>query len=447
MIYNFQSAHRLQAVESTFSFKDKSGQELDCAIAKITPDMGKPISAAFTYTPLGILVLVAVSSWLSHQQEFSFSYVFHRGSTVAGPLWPTVLDITGYLRYLQFAFISASMSMQYPGFYVPAVGKLAWANLVLWEGPVFKHHTYEGPTGGMYPSNASYGLNFMGQMIGYPYTLSSPFNSIITFFALTSPILLSTCLSFWIFSRSSPVQPSLFSVFKKAVITTIGIALCFFSVPLLSYISYDLILVGYLPDYRIGLAILMLVIIIGASHFLLRILDGPSEHKPNHNTFEPDGPALDFHAMWKVLSRHIPHSMPLMQAIGVGSLQDFPSVQLFVLVACECVFISFHLASKKDKRIAFSLTVYLSLIRLLAVLPMIVFVLPTTSAAKQWTGYAILSLHGVVISIGYSTRSIWKLYKTLSKGSVGDNEESANVINGASNFNTVSQLHLSFNPC
>jgi hypothetical protein len=447
MLYNFQSAYRLKAVESTFIFKDKSGQELDCAIAKITPDMGKPISAAFTFTPLGILGLVAVSSWLSHQQELSSSYVFHHGSTAAGPLWPTVLDITEYLRYLQFAFISASMSMQYPGFYVPAVGKLAWANLVLWEGPVFKHHTYEGPTGGMYPSNASYGLNFMGQMIGYPYTLGSPFNSILTFCALAAPIFFFIYISFWILSRSSPVQPSLFSIFKKAAVTTIGITLCLFSVPLLSYISYDLILVGFLPDYRIFLAILMLVIIIGASHFLLQILDGPSEHKPNHNSYEPDGPILDFDMMWKVLSRHIPNSMPLMQAVGVGSLQDFPSVQLFVLVACECIFLVFHLASKKDKRIVKSPTIYLSLIRLLATLPMIVFVLPTTSAAKQWTGYALLSIHGIVISIGFSTRSIWKLYRTLSKRSVGDHEEPANVTNGVSNSNTVSYFHLSFNPC
>lgn len=179
----------------------------------------------------------------------------------------------------------------------------------------------------------------------------------------------------------------------------------------------------------------MLLIIIGASHFLLRILDGPSELKPAQSSFEPDGPTFGFHAMWKVLSRRIPHSMPLMQAIGVGSLQDFPSVQLFVLVTCGSVFISFHLASKKDKRIASSSTFYLSLIRLMAVLPMVVFVLPTTSAAKQWTGYAILSLHGVVISVGYSTKSFWKLYKTLSKRSV---TEPANVTNGVSNSNTIS---------
>jgi hypothetical protein len=58
-----------------------------------------------------------------------------------------------------------------------------------------------------------------------------------------------------------------------------------------------------------------------------------------------------------------------------------------------------------------------------------------------------LSLHGIVISIGFSTRSIWKLYGTLSKKSVGDHEESANVTNGVSNSNTVSCFHLFVNPC
>ncbi|KAF5677562.1 hypothetical protein FHETE_1613 [Fusarium heterosporum] len=440
MEFSFPSTHRLQALESTFQFNRKNGQDLDCAIAMITPDMGAPISNAFTFTPLSILVLFTASSWQRHQKELSYNYVFQHGSAIAGPLWPTVLDVTGYIRYLQFAFITASMALKYPGFYVPAIGKLAWANLIFWEGALDRRHTYQGPTGGMYPSNATYGLNFMAQMIGYPNTLDRPFNPLINALILIAPILFLVSISFWILLRPSPVQPSVFAICKKAVITTTGIALCLFSVPLVTFISYDFILVGFLPNYRIALVALMLAIIIGASHFLLRILDGPSENKSKNELRDPNAPIVDFGPIWKALPRHIAYSMPLVQAIGVGSLQDFPRVQLFFVMACECVFLVFHIVSGKEKRLITSHTVYISLIRLISLVPMIVFILPTTTAKKQWAGYVILVLHGLVIFLGFTLRSTWNLYKTFYKPRDVGRKKSANAAGDGPGSTTAPQM-------
>ncbi|KAF4996997.1 hypothetical protein FGRMN_4137 [Fusarium graminum] len=440
MVFSFSSAHRLQALESTFQFHRKNGEYLDCAIAMITPDMGAPISNAFTFTPLSILVLLTVSSWQRHQKELSYNYVFQHGSAIAGPLWPTVLDVTGYLRYLQFAFITASMSLKYPGFYVPAVGKLAWANLIFWQGALDGRYFYQGPTGGMYPSNASYGLNFMTQMIGYPDTLDQPTNPLINTLILMSPILILLSISFWILSRPSPVQPSPLAIGKKAAVTTTGIALCLLSVPLVTFISFELILVGYLPNYRIALAVLMLAIIIGASHFLLRILDGHSENRSNNEPGDPNAPIVDVGAIRKALLRHIAYSMPLIQAIGVGSLQDFPSVQLVFVMACECVLLVFHIDSGKEKQLITSQTVYISLVRLISLVPMIVFILPTTTAIKQWAGYVILVLHGLVIFLGFTARSIWNLYKTFYKPRDVGRKRSANAAGEGLDSTTAFQM-------
>ncbi|RBR16405.1 hypothetical protein FVER53590_27541 [Fusarium verticillioides] len=160
LLYSFQSTHEFQTLASTFRFRRVDGQELDCGKAKITPDLDDSISAVLTFVPLAILIIVALSSWRVNQNSLTYAH-----GPNASSFWSIVLEITSYLRYLQFAFITASMTIEYPGFFVPAVSKLSWASLLYWSGPFRSGYMYEGPTGGMYTSNASYGLGFMTQML------------------------------------------------------------------------------------------------------------------------------------------------------------------------------------------------------------------------------------------------------------------------------------------
>ncbi|EMT60851.1 Killer toxin subunits alpha/beta [Fusarium odoratissimum] len=138
----FQSTHQFQTLESTFRFRQADGQELDCGRAKITPDLGDSISAVLTFVPLAILIVVTLSSWRVNQSSLTYAHGLNASS-----LWSVVLDVTSYLRYLQFAFIAALMSIEYPGFFVPAVSKLSWASLLYWSGPFSNGYMYEGPTG------------------------------------------------------------------------------------------------------------------------------------------------------------------------------------------------------------------------------------------------------------------------------------------------------------
>ncbi|KAJ4086985.1 hypothetical protein NW769_013816, partial [Fusarium oxysporum] len=142
LLYSFQSTHQFQTLESTFRFRQADGQELDCGRAKITPDLGDSISAVLTFVPLAILIVVTLSSWRVNQSSLTYSHGLNASS-----LWSVVLDVTSYLRYLQFAFIAALMSIEYPGFFVPAVSKLSWASLLYWSGPFSNGYMYEGPTG------------------------------------------------------------------------------------------------------------------------------------------------------------------------------------------------------------------------------------------------------------------------------------------------------------
>ncbi|EWY97092.1 hypothetical protein FOYG_05574 [Fusarium oxysporum NRRL 32931] len=439
LLYSFQSTHQFQTLESKFSFRKEDGQELDCGKAKITPDLGDGISAALTFVPLTILIVITLSSWRVNHNSLSYAHGLNASS-----LWSAVLDVTSYLRYLQFAFIAASMSIEYPGFFVPAVSKLSWASLLYWSGPFSNGYMYEGPTGGMYASNASYGLGFMTQMLRYPNMLNTLGNSLINLIILTSPIFFLLLISFWIFSRSSSVHSLPFlSILQKAAWTTIGVALCFFSVPLLSYISYDLILVGYLPNYRIGLAVVMLLIILAAGHILVHVLDdqaGDQRKPPRASQLETNNPNVNFHTLWRVLSRHIPHTMPLLQAIGVGGLQGFPLAQLFMLIACEAFIIISHLNSKRSMLVKSSTTIYVSAMRLILLFLTSIFAMPITEATRQCIGYVVLILHGLVILAGFFIKHAWKLYETVFTGEAMDQDSSSHTTGGDSNL--VPSIHM-----
>lgn len=439
LIYSFQSTHRFQTLESIFSFKQLNGNELDCGIAKITPDLGETASAALVFTPFSILVIVAFSSWITHRARLSSSYVLDHDSVLASQelLWATVLDIAEYLRHLQFTFVSASMTIEYPGFYVPAVSKLAWASLLYWRGPFDHGYSYQGPSGGMYPSNFSYGFGFMTQMLRYPNMLNTLANSMVNLAIIMSPIFFILSLWFWIASSSINSRPNTFlSFIKKAVGTTVGIALCFFSVPLLSYIAYDLLLVGYLPNYRIGLAILMLLIICGASHFLTRTLYDQFTIKLTSASIDEMENSLKPNLAWirNMIARHLPHTMPLLQAIGIGGLQGFPFAQLLILILCECVYLFFHLTVKRDIQTLKMGRIIFSATRLLIALLKCVFVSSASEAKRQWTGYIILCIHGLVIVLGFLIISVWNLIRTNWRSS-GESLDSLNDANlGAQNL-------------
>ncbi|KAF5229287.1 hypothetical protein FANTH_14277 [Fusarium anthophilum] len=440
LFYSFQSTHQFQTLASTFRFRQTDGQELDCGKAKITPDLGDSISAVLTFVPLTILIIVTLTSWRMNQSSLTYAHGLNASS-----LWSVVLEITSYLRYLQFAFITASMTIEYPGFFVPAVSKLSWASLLYWSGPFSNGYMYEGPTGGMYASNASYGLGFMTQMLRYPNMLNTLANSLVNLIILISPIFFLLLVSLWTFSRSSSVHSLPFlSILQKAASTTIGVALCFFSVPLLSYISYDLILVGYLPNYRIGLAVVMLLIILAAGHFLVQVLDdqgGDQLKPPQASRSETNNPNLNFHTLWRLLSRHIPHTMPLLQAVGVGSLQDFPLAQLFMLIACEVFIIVSHLNSRRSMLIKASTTIFISALRLIILFLISVFAMPITEATRQWVGYVILAIHGLVILIGFLTMHTWTLYKTRFRGRPVDQTSSTHSTSGESDLSNSFRMN------
>ncbi|KAB8262961.1 hypothetical protein BDV32DRAFT_136365 [Aspergillus pseudonomiae] len=416
--YSFGNTHRLQTLATEIAFKTTDGSEIDCAAVKITPDVGKAAAIAFTYIPAAVVVLVAITSWLKHHNKAGVKVGCRAAWANQGPIWEIILDITDYIRYLQFVFLAGSLTMEYPGFYQPIVSQVSWSSLLYWTGPIDHGFTYTGVEDGMYVSNASYGLEYMVQMLGFPQMPDVMLDAFINMFILVSGlivVLLILCL----ITSGSGYLPSLTAILWQGWYIILGVTLSFFSVPLLSYMSYELILIGYLPNYRVTLVTLAMVAIVCANylisrHFKQRDLSDTSA------VSDQDSPPTDSSKLLRYLD-HLPHAIQLAQGIIIGGLQDWGLVQLLTLVGCEVVLI-IHTAMQRQASFFISKTAWCAAVRFMSLLLSLTFVCSSNEAMKQWVGYVILCLHGAVIIFGFLLISLWELSRGAWKKASGNND-------------------------
>ncbi|KAL5608400.1 hypothetical protein FOBRF1_008897 [Fusarium oxysporum] len=69
-----------------------------------------------------------------------------------------------------------------------------------------------------------------------------------------------------------------------------------------------------------------------------------------------------------------------------------------------------------------------------------IFAMPITEATRQWIGYVVLILHGLVILAGFFIKHAWKLYETVFTGEAMDRDSSSHTTGGDSNL--VPSIHM-----
>ncbi|KAK1144954.1 hypothetical protein N8T08_004669 [Aspergillus melleus] len=414
--YSFRHTHRLQTLETEISFPSQNGVELDCAAVKITPDIGKEASVAFAVISVAVMVLVGLASWYRRvHASGSNSLVEHQSPRGAkNRIWAVILDASDYIRYLQFVFLAGSLTMEYPGFYQPVVSQVAWSSLLYWGGPIDHGFTYKGVEDGIYVSNASYGLEYMSQMLGFPQMTDIMFDAFINLFLLAfglAIVLVALYLGTFGLSQKLPFGLT----FRDGGYMAIGLALSFFSLPLLSFMSYELILIGYLPNYRVILVGITMAFIVLANYLITRHFDAVQEvevsSQSGHSNMEDHSSVL--REVTRAFSHYLPHAIPLIQGIMIGGLQDYGLTQLLVLGSCE-VIVLVHLACQQRLQILTSRNAWCACVRLLTLCLSTAFTTSLSETGRQWIGYLILCLHGAVI-LTHFVLSIWQLSRAYRK--------------------------------
>jgi hypothetical protein len=416
LVYTLVHPHRLQTLSTELSMKDHHGAELDCAAVEITPYIGTTASATLTYIPAGVMALVGIASWQRHIHKLGACSPFEYSATWAGhdAAREIILELADYLRYLQFIFLAGSLSIEYPGFFQPIVGQVSWSSLLYWRGPINTGFTYPGVEGGIYANNASYGLEYMAQVLGFPQVpdimLDAFINLIILASALTV-ILLALCL---ITHRSSQPSPLSLTI-RQGGWFLLNVTLAFFSLPLLSYMSYDLILIGYLPSYRVTFVGGLMAVLICSNYLNTRHYEKEREQAGASSTGvpreddQPTGPR-------ELLARFtfLPHAIPLLQGIMIGGLQNWGLAQILVLGACELI-VLLHMILQPHTRLCLSTIMWCTSVRLLTLSLSIAFTCQSSEAVRQWVGYLILCLHAVTVLFCFFLKSAYQFFRAAWK--------------------------------
>ncbi|KAL2820432.1 hypothetical protein BJX63DRAFT_428260 [Aspergillus granulosus] len=413
LTYSLFHAHRLQTLAAEISFKGHNGTDIACTWVKITPDIGKTASATITYIPAVITILVGVASYLKHVGDPGNNSLTAWAWTKQGLIWEIILDIASYLQYLQFIFLVGSLTMEYPGFYQPVVSQLAWASLLYWTGPINHGFTYTGIEDGMYVSNSSYGLEHMAQMLGYPQMPDIMLNASINLVILVSALAVISLAILLAIPDTKQVLVSA-QVAGRLILAAV---LSFFTLPLLSYMSYEFILIGYLPSYRITLVGLTMTFLVYLSYAVTSYFNSQRElGLGNMSSADSSGEShpTRLEKLGQALLHYLPHAIPLIQGIVIGGLQDWGLAQILVIGGCEAI-VLISIVMQQRTRILGSMAAWCATVRLVAVMLSIAFVHPPSEAIRQWIGYLILCLHGGVIIFGYLVASLWKLYLALRK--------------------------------
>ncbi|KAL7760607.1 hypothetical protein ACKLNR_010697 [Fusarium oxysporum f. sp. zingiberi] len=66
--------------------------------------------------------------------------------------------------------------------------------------------------------------------------------------------------------------------------------------------------------------------------------------------------------------------------------------------------------------------------------------MPITEGTRQWIGYVVLVLHGLVILAGFFIKHAWKLYETVFTGEAIDQDSSSHTTGGDTNL--VPSIHM-----
>ena len=70
------------------------------------------------------------------------------------------------LQYIQFATLMGSLSLQFPGFFQPAISQTAWSLLLFNESFVSHGNGTQSLQDGIYVTNGTYGITAMRKLIG-----------------------------------------------------------------------------------------------------------------------------------------------------------------------------------------------------------------------------------------------------------------------------------------
>ena len=433
--YSFTSINAVMKIISG----DAAASELACVSASITPALGTTINSLLTFLPLVVLILVAVatasaaifSPWGTND-VFRWTSNYGRDADLLRLITPGFGDC---LQYIQFIALSGSLSLNYPGYYQPAVSRVGWSALMFNESFVSHGKGTQSIVDGIYAANATYGLGTMSQLIGMSQPEDIWAGTMIWLLVIIAAAIVLSQIGFvgrWAYRLFSNTQEE--DLRAKNMPFTVGNAIRvifnYFLLPVVAFSMFQFVVADQSPAYTTALAAITLLILMGFAAWLLWLV---AITRPRSYLFDDLPTVLLYGPLYNTYSDHaaafclIPLLLTFLRGVAIGAVQPSGIAQLVLLAIAEVVLIlmlnAFRPFSSPTSMNLFH--TFFAVVRLLTIMLMIAFVpsLSVADAARGWIGYVILLLHGITLFVGFFLHSLQTLTEVIARLAGAGGEE------------------------
>lgn len=422
---------------------DEGAEDLACVSANVTPDLGSKIANLITWLPAVILILkgiatlaAAIYSPWGTSDIFKWSSNYGRDEDLLRLVTPGFGDC---LQYIQFVALMGSLSLQYPGFYQPAVSNTAWSLLLFNSSFVTQGDGYQSLSDGIYTTNGTYGITRMSQLVGMT-DVSDIWACMAIWLLVIAAIVIALCqLGFvarWAYRHitNTTEQDLRHKNFPFTIGNLVRLMFNYFILPIVALSLFQLVISMRSPASVVAMAAVLLVIMIASAGWILRVI---FRTKPRTHLFDDMATVLMYGPLYNTYSdsaapfAFIPVIITFMRGVAIGAVQPSGIAQIIVLAICEVILIltlnAFRPFQGQTSMNAYH--TFFAAVRLITILLSVAFVptLNVDQAPRGWIGYAILLLHACVLVFGFFLNAAQTLIEVVARsmGVGGDAQHGA----------------------
>ncbi|KAK5238261.1 hypothetical protein LTR47_000003 [Exophiala xenobiotica] len=433
--HDMQSSYAFTSIEATLRVQsgDANGEYYSCVAATITPDLGGYLKGILRYLPLVVLIVVGIatiaaaimSPWGS-ADLFNWSSNFGRDEDLLRLVTPGFGDC---LQYIQFVVLTGSLSLNYPGFYQPAVSRVSWSALMFNESFVSGGNGTQSLVDGVYEyrTGTKYGLNRMSQLVGMSSDRDIWADMIVWLVVIVAAAIILTQLGFaarWVYRQiaNEPAEDLRSKNGPFTIGNVIRIALNYFILPWIALSFYQLLIATRGPAYSVALAAVSLVVVV---LFAVRLMLLFAQTRPRSFLFDDlltvlaYGPLYNTYCDDAATFAMIPLLVNFLRGIAIGAVQPSGVAQVVLLAISEIVLI-LTINAFRPFPSATSMNIYhtcFAVIRLITILLSIAFIpsLGVEASTRGWIGYAILIIHACTLVFGFFLNAVQTLIEVIAR--------------------------------
>jgi hypothetical protein len=426
--------------EFTMIYGNSEARRIACISATITPDLGS-ITWVLRFMPILVLIFTGIAVNMSSiLSPWGTTNIFHWTSNYGRDADLLRLVTPGFgdcLQYIQFIFLSGSLSLNYPGFFQPAISQAGWSALMFNQSFISSEDPWKSVVDGIYVTEGPYGLQRTSQLIGLPKNEDIWAGMMVWLCVIIAAVFVLVQVAFlcrWLYRMfmNTSEEDLRAKNMPFSVGNVVRIVFNYFLLPIVALSCFQLVVAGQSPTFTVALAVITIVVLVLFASWLLYLIittrpkaalfdDLPTvlRYGPLYNTYSDEAAAFAL----------VPIMLTFVRGIGIGAVQPSGIAQVVVLAICEVINLlaihawrPFHSPTSMN---AYH-TLY-SVMRLITIMLMVAFspTLNVDDGTRGWVGYAILLIHGGVLVLCFFVNALATVVEVVARmlGAGGDDAQ------------------------